>query len=441
MLNTKWKVVIRGEKMQKSFRIVILILLIISGFFTLLEAKNKTAELYFHRGLESYLKGDYDKTIANVEEALQFDARNTKMRAFLIKVLVERSFQLFSNKQYKDALPYLEKARWFDPDNKNVNRMYDIADKRVNPPAPQPSLPEPVPHVPSQIEAEREKTMNALLAAVQQQQEKLIDAYTYPQDILRQVITSSDKDREYLLKTIERTFREQRKISSRTFIFAIGGFIVAIALSVMLIFFGLAKISARREQILIEQQSKILNMVQQQSIALAQGSTQLRLAHKPYPEDTITPREMLNDPNPRVRSKGLEVIEAELVEEEEDSEVAERLLSPFIKEKDNRVKATAFRILHRYNPEKAMKGINDMIKSEDKWMRISGAWVLGEIPPNPEIIEILLANINDKDYHFKRRIIKALKNILDSDEKKISKKSEEKIQKAINLQYKKRWVV
>lgn len=429
--------------MRKSISIIIFIIFI-GGIFNFLDAKSKSAELYFHRGLESYLKGDIEETITNVEEALKFDKENKKMKAFIVKVLAERSSELFLNKQYMDALPYLEKAKWYDPDNVDVNRMYNITYQQLYPVTQPPDVTQPpvVIQIPSRDEEEKENIMITLLAQVQKQQEDLIKAYTYPQDILRQIITKSEGERELLLKVIERTFEAQRKSSYYTVMFSIGGFLVAIILVIFLIYFILMKISAKRERILIDQQTKILDMVQKQSLALAQGATQLRLTYTPAQEEQTTPRQMINDPNPRVRTKGLEVIEAELIEGDENAEVAEKLLVPFIKEKDNRVRATALKIFHHYNPEKAMESIKEMIKSNDRWMRISAVWVLGEVIPDLEIVEVLLSNINDKDYHFKRRVVKALKNILGSDEKKINKKVREKIQNTINdLRYKEHWVI
>ncbi len=433
--------------MQKS---ILIFIIFIGGIFNLSEAKSKSAELYFHRGLESYLKGSIEETITNVEEALKFDKENKKMKAFIVKILAERSSELFLNKQYMDALPYLEKAKWYDPDNVDVNRMYNITYQQLHPVMQPPDVTKPpdvtqppfVIQIPSRDEEEKENIMITLLAQVQKQQEDLIKAYTYPQDILRQIITKSEGERELLLKVIERTFEAQKEASYRTVMFSIGGFLVAIILVIFLIYFILMKISAKRERILIDQQTKILDMVQKQSLALAQGATQLRLTYTPAQEVQTTPRQMINDPNPRVRTKGLEVIEAELIDGDENADVAEKLLVPFIKEKDNRVRATALKILHRYNPEKAMESIKEMIKSNDRWMRISAVWVLGEVIPDLEIVKVLLSNINDKDYHFKRRVVKALKNILGSDEKKINKKVREKIQNTINdLRYKEHWVI
>ncbi len=439
--------------MRKSIGIIIC-LVIVGVSVSLLHAKDKTAELYFQRGLGNYLKGDVEKTIYNVEKALKFDEKNQKMKAFLVKILTEEGSRLFMNKQYDKSLPYLEKAKWYDPENKDVSRMYDIVSKRninsvsagkvpasqkVSEEVLEPEMPEK--QIIDQGSVERERIMRTLLASVQKQQEELIKAYTYPKDILRQVITNSEKERKFLLETLESNLKEQRRESSRTMIFVVCGVGAVVTIAYFIFFIMLSK----REKSIFKHQEKILNIIQRQNLALAQGGTQLRLANKAselQEEDVVTPREMLNDPSPRIRSKGLDIVEAELVEEEEDSEVAQRLLEPFIKDEDNRVKATAIKILHRYEPEKAIKYIKEMIDTKDKWIRISAAWVLGEIPPNKAIVEMLISNIDDKDYHFKRRIVKALKKIMEGDSKGISKSLKEKIKKLLdNVRYDDKWVV
>ncbi|MFH1415904.1 MAG: HEAT repeat domain-containing protein [Elusimicrobiota bacterium] len=433
----------------KIFLIILFLITCLSGGS--LYAKNDTAQLYFNRALESYLKGDLDGSINNAEEAIKFDKENKKMQVFLIKVLVERGSGFFLDKQYSDALPYLEKAKWLDPDNEEVNKMYGMVYNKLNPPAvKEPALKntqaesQPVRTVsaPPANDIQMANAMTSLLLAFQKQQEKLIEAYTYPQDILRQVMSDSDKERKYLLQTLERSLAQERQASSRRFIFTITGFAVFFLAIIALVYFIVMKASVRRENILVEQQARILNIVQQQGQALSQGKTQLKLTHTPMDTKNTTPREMLNDPNPRIRSKGLEVIEAELVEEDEDAAVAERLLEPFIKEKDNRVKSTAIKIMHRYNPEKAMQNIHEMINSDDKWMRISAAWVLGEITPDAEVIDTLLSKTDDSDYHFRRRVVKALKNIISSDKNKLTKKQKSMIEKTLeDLAYEKKWVV
>lgn len=408
------------------------------GFlFASLKAEDKTAELYFHRGLKKYLNGNLDGTISDIEQALRFEKDSTKIKAFLVKVLGEKASEMFSEEKYSEALPYLERAKMLDSDNEEINRMHEVVESELS----TEEYPASASRTEERKTEDRADTMGALLSRLQQQQEKLIRTYTYPNDILRQIVTKSDKEREYLFKTLDSTLREHRK-STRTFIYGIGGFLGAILLAIVVIYITLTKVTARRDRILIEQQSKILDMAHWQSRALAQGKTRLQLTRDVSKGNQVTPREMLNDPNPRIRSKGLEVIEAELIEDEEDAEVAQRLLAPFIQEKDNRVKATALKILYRYNPEEAMEEIKKMLNSDNKWMRVSAAWVLGEIPPNSETVEILFNNINDQDYHFKRRVVKSLKNVLESEKRNISNKEVKKIKKALDeLQYKDRWVI
>lgn len=423
-------------------RIAFIILMFFTGVINIsAEAKNDTAQMYFHKALERYLKGDIEGTIKNAEEALEFDGKNKKIKAFLVKILAEKGSQLFMNKEYREALPYLEKAMRIEPENKKINKMYGIINRQLSggeyqeplhrekETVPKSVQERPVMQQPANygIELEREETMRALLLTVQEQQKELIKAYTYPQDILRQVVIDSDKERKYLLDVLERSLKEKdgRDISTRTVLIGIGGIIAAVVAVILFIYMLMIRMSNRREQFLIQQQARILDVVQQQSLALAQGSTRLRIDSNLL-DDKITARQMINDQNPRVRSKGLEVIEAELIEDNEDSEVAERLLEPFIKENDNRVRSTALKILYRYNPQKAIDNIREMLESDNKWMRISAAWVLGEVAPTPEIVDILMTNVNSEDRHLRKRILNSLQCVLRT-EKDIDAKTKKHI--------------
>ena len=147
----------------------------------------------------------------------------------------------------------------------------------------------------------------------------------------------------------------------------------------------------------------VINMMQQQSLALSQGggaSPRLMLTQ------SSSTRQLIEDPNPLIRAKGVEVIEAELVEEK-DSEVAERLLAPFLQDENNRVRANAAKAMYKYKPDVALKVLREMIDAADKWMRVSAVWALGEIGSD-DGAQILLDLRDDPEYHVRRRVYKSL---------------------------------
>jgi HEAT repeat protein len=144
----------------------------------------------------------------------------------------------------------------------------------------------------------------------------------------------------------------------------------------------------------------------------------------------ITPRLMLNDTNPRVRAKGIEIIDAQMIGEKEDPDVAEKVLEGFLEDKNNRVRANAARALYKYRPDMAFEMLEKMLKSDDKWMKVSAIWVLGELEGDRKAAQLLLDNIKESDFHFKRRLVKSLQKLAQS-EKGLPEEINKKIKKAM----------
>jgi hypothetical protein len=118
------------------------------------------------------------------------------------------------------------------------------------------------------------------------------------------------------------------------------------------------------------------------------------------------------DPRTRARADSVEVI-AEIFR---DSSKAREMLGPFLDDEDNRTRANAAVAYHRYDPEKARLVIQDMAASEDKWMRLSAAWALGEIKDtiSSKILEQLL---DDSDTQVKNRARGSLEKIMEDRSK------------------------
>lgn len=99
------------------------------------EAAGKAAYA-FDQAIQSYLKGDSQTAIQQLDECLRLDPGNPKAKVFLLKILVERGSRLFLAKQYQKAYDYLSRAYNMDPANQQVRQMFDLAAKQVAPPKP-----------------------------------------------------------------------------------------------------------------------------------------------------------------------------------------------------------------------------------------------------------------------------------------------------------------
>ena len=86
--------------------------------------------------------------------------------------------------------------------------------------------------------------------------------------------------------------------------------------------------------------------------------------------------------------------------------------------------------MYKYRPEEAYGVVTEMLESDDKWMKISGVWVLGELEGDAKAAELLLKYKNDKDAHVKSRLLKSLSKLYNS-EKKLPEDVAEKVSNAM----------
>ncbi|MFH1784089.1 MAG: HEAT repeat domain-containing protein [bacterium] len=424
--------------------------------------KGNAGGIYFSAGVQKYLKGDLGGAIRDLEDALRFDPKNLKTQAFLTKVLVAQGTEYYLRRDNTRAIPYLKRALELSPENAEVKKMYTLVDRELNPPAASvASAPSGTSKAPASSPAQAQGSsadMVKLFSKFQDQQEKIIDKYMEPQDVLKDMLSQSDQnrlqmydnikaEREKLFEILEEkdkvvtgAFEESQRVMKRTMAFSIIGFIVAISVVVFFIYLILNYVSARREAILMQQQEKILGMMQQQNIALASGQAKLMLGESTVADkDTITAREMMQDTNPHVRARGVEVIEAELVKEM-DPDVAVKLLMPFLQDPDNRVKANAAKALYVFDKVRALDTLKEMAENSDKWMRVSAAWAFGEIS-NEDAIDPLVELANDSEYHVKRRAIKALDQIFQARKDMFNDEVKEKITHALEQERSEGWIV
>ncbi len=361
----------------------------------------KAAEIYFDKSIHSYLNGKTEEAIKNAEQGLKLNPQNWSIKDFLIKLLIERGNELYKNKVYSEALPYFERAKAIAPNNKNVKKMYTIIYNKLHPesvvPGSQPSL----------------GFTKELLNSVKSQQRKFLQSFLLPKQLITEMVSRFEKQRQEFFKILsvrDRMFgsalqKELRLFSTKFYILIIGG-AFGIGLMFLLVYLLLSRSIIQRERFLLKQQERILNMFHEENVVLIQGTKKLLLASSEMREGKVSSKDMLNDSNPRVRAKGVEIIEAELIEQK-DSELAERILKPFLNDPDNRVRANAVKAIYRYNPEVAMLRLKEMFESQDKWMKVSAAWVAGEIITD-ETTQFLLKYKDTDDTHLRNRVIKSL---------------------------------
>ncbi len=118
---------------------------------------------------------------------------------------------------------------------------------------------------------------------------------------------------------------------------------------------------------------------------------------------------VITDINPqiRIRAESVETIESVF----KDSKLAPEMLKPFLNDPNNRVRANAAKAIYPYSPKLSIDTLQQMIKSTDKWMRLSAAWALGEIGTS-ETGEMLQLLLDDPDEAVKNTVRQSVQKIL-----------------------------
>lgn len=416
---------------------IILLLFLLFSISSTCFSQDPTAEIYFKSGIQKYLKGDTEKAIADLEVAFNLDPENEKIKAILVKTLIERGTELYLRKYWREALPYLKRAKFISPENEEVKRMYDLAKKQITSyrtalPAETvtPAKPQPLVKV-----DEKGTEMSLLFESFVKQQDKFITSLAKPQETIKELISGARQERQDLRKTLRSTI-----------FLSIGGIIGLIALIALLLYLIIiytVKKREAREMKFMQQQERALNIMQQQQLlALGHGgrtsAPQLTSSAQGPSIDKFSAEEMLASINPNIRAKGVEIIEGELVTEG-DPEIAESLLKPFLEDKNSRVRANAIKAFYKFKPEVSLKLAENMVNDKERWMQATGAWVLGQFPCEGSV-KILLKAISSQDKYVKKRVIGSLKKISESNE--ISEKLKKNIIQALEkIQSEEGWIV
>jgi len=391
---------------------------------------------------EKYSQGDVDEAISDLEEALKIDANFSKAEELLLKILITVGTEYYAKGNYERAFPYLNKAFSLAPQNQNVKHMYEIVSKEVEIKEREKQIAElearkKAEEKERQAELEAKKKEEELLETKRLEEEKRereLEAKRRKEEEQRKRAdfeTKMGREREEMeqallakkeeIEKARERYEETRASLKRGVVLGIVGLSLSFLVAVFLIFIIFAH-SDRRferrwkeehksqgefyqkvEKILLGNQERILGLLEKLSSAV-RGETKKMIVERPGGG-----REIITDINPHIRARadGVELIESTI----DDPEVGERLLKPFLEDGESRVRANARKALYKFNKEKAMVLLTEMCKSDDQWMRLSGAWALGEIG-SPAAAEILLSLLTDPWEFVKNRAAKSLEKIL-----------------------------
>lgn len=416
---------------------------------TLVYSDVHKAKVYYKAGLSKYKQDDLHSALKDLEKAFQEDPTNKKIKALLLEVARRLGTAYYQKKDYEKALPYLTTAYSLAPENDEVFWMYKLCVKEVNTAKELKTLKEKQEKrlIEEKKKREEEKRRkNLLLQRIQKEkirtqsllERKLERERKEKEALLRKEIAKLKKE-ELKRRELELKIQEKQEKNLRTRMNILFWSIVSIFITLLVLVYVvylvverhgrkrskelkqhlndtfkyitqendkfLKKVEEFEERVKTRfsvQIEKLVDMIKIQADALSGEVKKVEVTRK---DGT---REVITDVNPhlRARANAVEVIEKTV----DDPLTGEKLLEPFLNDKDNRTRANAAKGLYKYNPERAMALLSDMVKEKSKWMRLSASWALGEIG-SKAAVDLLLALVNDNDEMVRERTLTSLKNI------------------------------
>ncbi len=153
------------------------------------------------------------------------------------------------------------------------------------------------------------------------------------------------------------------------------------------------------EEKLLAQTENLIKVVEQ-----GQGSSDDKVDNIEF--DDSYPRRMITDVSPSNRSRAKSVVS--IAQSINNPSLAARLIAPYLKDDNNRVRATAAVEMFKFDPASSENTLKDMTSSESKWNRLSAAWAAGEIA-QLSVMEVLEILIEDYEPLVKARALGAAK--------------------------------
>ncbi|NLB34815.1 MAG: hypothetical protein GX817_03235 [Elusimicrobia bacterium] len=385
------------------------------------------------RGVASYLKGDYPPAIKDFERVLEMED-NERARRLLHNSYLEEGELLFNRGRFEEAREYCIRALRLDQESSAAESLLRRAEEKIEseatpepppPPAPDPAIKN------LQREAAAQRSANTSLRGQISTLRAQRDSLSAELKVLKEKLEESSED----MKAVE----DRAHRNTRLLLYVAGGILaIFIALFVSL-FIALSRLREVAEDsniqledldekfdarireaeedtdALEERVARSINTMidgQREAVkrvsfsASGQAKKDLEaikdMLEKQFDENTERLLDLLNvqaaalskeasekieltgeggrdvitdvDMNIRSRADGVEIIPRTVT----DSNIAEKMLRPYLKDPSSRVRANALIAIYSYNPDLAMQTLKNMADSSDKWMRLSAAWAAGE---------------------------------------------------------------
>jgi len=405
--------------MKKQIIPTVVIAIIVSLILSVIvnTASAQTPQEKLGVAVRKYLEGNFVGSVNDLEKVLKIEPYNEKAKNLLVKSCLRLAQEPYEKKDYSRALPWLEKALRYDPENKEVKNMIAAARQPVKKQKPkQPARKKTTTAAPIRAVRTKKAPAPTGVTLTDQQLAELISVTAAPQ--------APARNGTLVLLGIVIPLVAAGLIM--WFLWRFGSSVVhttALARNAMT---EEAKRQGEKLSSIAEQQKQLLRVIEQQEeyhkqdkhlqeqfaklvelwdeqAKATQETTKLTVKGPDGESRTITDI----SPQIRARAKSVELIDSLFT----DSDIVRGLLTPFLEDKNNRIRANAAVVMYKHNPEIAMNALREMAVSEDKWMRLSAAWGLGEIGAQDgvKLLEMLL---DDSDEDVKQRARTSLEKIV-----------------------------
>lgn len=381
---------------------------VIGNDFLYAEKVNDVSEIYYRSGATKYAKGDLAGAIGDMEEAYRSAPESKKVKELFAQLLTEQGIRLYESARYKEAEFNLERAVKLNPGLDKANQYFKLVHAKLAPPEPPKEIVIQKEEIPAKKENVAPKPHKFNVAAHSEKTKKNIEV----SQLQTPAITAVP---EVPVKVIVEKQSFLSKNSGQVLIIGLSIGIVIIVLVISAGIMVLARSWQKQQKQFVSKMEKIMTAQFNTEKVLVQGKSHLTTNTQHVHDGRISIAEMLQDSNPRIRAKGVEIMELELVNEEH--KIAEQLLEPYLNDTHNRVRANAAKALFVHNSDKAKSMLEKMINNEDKWMRASAAWAIGEIGNVESGYEMLKPLLNNPDFHVKRQVLKTLEKLRANEDK------------------------
>ncbi|MFH1352618.1 MAG: HEAT repeat domain-containing protein [bacterium] len=364
--------------------------------FVLLLFQNSYAQEaadFFKSACASYIRGDEEKTIELLEQAVKLAPDNKEITDFYAKILTEYGSENFLAGKYGIARGFLAKAEKLQPENKQIKNMLTLCDRM--------SMKET-----SALKNGDAINVKGLITEFKDQKEKFSANYSIGMEMIGKILKESEKEKRELINLLSRQQDEDRKKLNRIVFGAVVIIILLGFLTALFMHKSMQRLAAKREDSLLAHQKHILEELS--------NTSSLKASLPPLFRRST--HEVITDIDPIVREKArrIELIEKEL-QEEKDPTAATSLLIPYLDDSNNRVRANASKALYYHNEKLATATLKNMLLSYNKWMRASAVWALGELATE-KTIEIILGIRNETKKSVLKQLQKTLERLLERDE-------------------------